>query len=83
MIDIDKYGLKLSRTSESGIKFYLRTFKDFTIELMVADSTYSIEYTLHEETVKVANRYHVDTQEQLDFLIYNGRVGWVFKNEQQ
>jgi len=61
--------------------FYKRLFKDFAIELMVAANVYSLEYTLHENTINVANRYKVETQEELDFLILNGRIGWIFTGE--
>jgi hypothetical protein len=78
VIDVYKYGFVLSRTSENGVVFYKKEIREFVVELMVAANVYSLEYNLNGNTVKVANRYKVKTQEQLDFLILNGRVGWLF-----
>ncbi len=77
-MDVSKHGFVLSRTSENGVFFYEKKTQNFVIELMVATNVYSLEYTLNNNTVKVANRYKVENQEQLDFLILNGRVGWLF-----
>jgi hypothetical protein len=79
LLDVVKYGFKLFKKSESGIIFYRRTFGDLIVELMVAADVYSLSALRkgHREMV-VANRYRVSTQSELDFLIYNGRVGDIF-----
>lgn len=46
---------------------------------MVSENVYSIDINSKEGTTVVANRYRCETQEDMDFLILNGRVGRWFR----
>ena len=50
-------------------------------ELMVAEDIYSLFIEMRDSQIVVANRYKIETQDELDFLIFRGRVGRRF-NEQ-
>lgn len=78
--DLSKYGFILSRRGETGVEFYRREFDGFFVELMVSADVYSLYLFDGETEIKVANRYKVSSQEQLDFLVFNGRVGYAFNH---
>ena len=76
-INIDKYGFSLKIEKEGHFVYtYERDGKE--VELSVRDNFYTINLISNDTIIKVANRYRVETQEQLDFLILNGRVGVLF-----
>ena len=78
-IDVSKYGFELTKKLESGIIFYCRKFDDdFSVELMVSENVYTLSSWQRDNNLMLANRYRVSSQEQLDFLILNGRVGTWF-----
>lgn len=76
--DLSKYGFILNRGGNGDVEFYRREFDGFSVELMVSADVYSLYLIDGETEIKVANRYKVSTQEQLDFIIFNGRVGTWF-----
>lgn len=81
-IYVSKYGFKLNKKLDSGILFYIRKFDDdFSVELMVSENVYTLSAWQRNSNLMLANRYKVSSQEQLDFLILNGRVGTWFNEE--
>ncbi len=81
-LNYSKFGFNLYKTSESGCVFYRRQFEWFYLELMVSADIHSLYMnTKGEKEMIIANRYKIDNQEQLDFLILNGRVGEFFNEE--
>lgn len=94
VINIEKFGFIRVAEFEDGRKYpndgfwEFRVREDYLIRLMVSCDTFTLSYALgyNDSTqdedyneVRVANRYKCETQEQFDFLILNGRVGWNFK----
>ena len=78
-IDVSKYGFILNKKAGSGSLFYCRKFNDnFSVELMVSENVYTLSAWQRDNNLMLANRYKVSSQEQLDFLILNGRVGTWF-----
>lgn len=80
VIDVCKYGFVLSK-NRYGVLFYTKEVKDFLINVMDCFGSYTIDYVLHDNRIYVANRYKVEKQEQFDFLLCNGRIGWLFTGE--
>lgn len=76
-LDYSKHGFALSENRE-GVLFYTCQIKDFLINLMVAANVHTLDYILHDNRTYVANRYKIENQEELDFLILKGRIGWIF-----
>lgn len=75
-IDVSRYGFELNKKLDSGSLFYCRKFNDdFSVELMVAENVYTLSAWHRDNNLMVANRYKLSSQEQLDFIIFNGRVG--------
>lgn len=74
-IDVSKYGFEFYKLSEYGIKFYRRQFEFFFVELMVSENSYTLSIWHNDDETIVANRYEVETQKELDFIIFRGRVG--------
>jgi hypothetical protein len=74
-IDVSKYGFEFYNVSEFGIKFYRRQFETFFVELMVAENSYTLSIWHGDDETIFANRYEVETQKELDFIILRGRVG--------
>ena len=78
-IDVSKYGFILNKKAGSGSLVYCRKFNDnFSVELMVSENVYTLSAWQRDNNLMLANRYKVSSQEQLDFLILNGRVGTWF-----
>lgn len=73
--DLSKYGFILSRGGNGDVEFYCREFDGFSVELMVSADVYTLSLLDGKSEMVVANRYKAFTQEQLDFIIFNGRVG--------
>lgn len=71
--DLSKYGFVLSCGGNGDVEFYRRESDGFSVELSA--DVYSLSLFNGEKEMVVANRYKVSTREQLDFLIFNGRVG--------
>ena len=81
-IDVSKYGFELNKKLDSGNLFYYRKFgDDFSVELMVSENVYTLSAWQRDNNLMLANRYKVSSQEQLDFLILNGRVGTWFNEK--
>lgn len=82
--DLNKYGFEIDNSRTGNLKFFIKKIDDKTfVELTVLDDIYSLshydmQFDKSPELV-IACRYKVETQEQLDFLIYNGRIGYLFK----
>jgi hypothetical protein len=72
MLDIEKYGFK--KTKFEGE--YILKFNNESYYLTNLDNIYSLECL--EYKMYIFNRYEVDTQEQLDYLMLKGRAGWFF-----
>ena len=77
-IDILKYGFKLSAENEYG-KTYVANIENEVVELNIFAGMYTLKI-VGKRNIMVANRYKVSNQEQLDFLIVNGRVGVLFSS---
>ena len=77
-VDVSKYGFVLDAETEYS-KTYLVTIKDEIVKLVVDCSVYTIRIA-GKRNIMVANRYKVSTQEQLDFLLVNGRAGVIFSS---
>jgi hypothetical protein len=78
-IDVSKYGFNFHKEDDVEGLLFRRYFKDFYAELYVFKKHYcldSIETITGHEPYKIvlASRYKVETQEQLDFLIFNSRI---------
>lgn len=81
-IDVLKHGFELKKKGYSGSLFYCRKFDDdFSVELMVSENVYTLSAWQRDSNLMLANRYKVSSQEQLDFLILNGRVGTWFNKQ--
>ena len=76
-LDIKQYGFVLKKEIE-GHSVYTCEKDGKEVELSVWDNVYTINIICNDTIIKVANRYRVDTQEQLDFLLLNGRIGVFF-----
>ena len=78
-IDVSKYGFELKKQLDNGNVFYCRKFDDdFSVELMVSENVYTLSAWQRDSNLMLANRYKVSSQEQLNFLLLNGRVGTWF-----
>lgn len=83
-LDVKRYGFRLVEEDE-GVKTYRKIIPSInsSIELEQYKNSFSL-YQVDNETdnrFEIAVRYRVENQEQLDFLIYNGRVGCFFNAE--
>lgn len=77
-IDVCKYGFALFK--EIGrLKVYTTNVRNEIVELRVSGDNYTIKIT-GERDIMVANRYKIQTQEQLNFLLVNGRAGILFSS---
>lgn len=76
--DVSKYGFELTEDKE-GLLTYERKAADMTIVLIDCFDMFTLYYWQNDSRTYVANRYRVEKQEQLDFLIFNGRIGYVFE----
>lgn len=73
-IDIKKYGFSFYKKTASDITFYRkkRYPPNGWIELMEAGNIYTLTAGEGEsETMKLANRYRIENQQQMDFFILN------------
>lgn len=77
-IDVSKYGFELSIEKEF-YKVYVAKVENEIVELIVSGDTYTVKIS-GKRNIMVANRYKASTQEQLDFLLINGRVGVLFSS---
>jgi hypothetical protein len=79
-IDVLKYGFKLEAIEDDFIEVYTIEINKFEyLELTILGDIYSlrvIDRDASSRNLDVFNRYTVETQEQLDYLILKGRVGW-------
>lgn len=81
VLNIAKFGFSPYSEGETGVKFYRRDVSGGYVELMVAENVYSVFWGESDQEMVIANRYEVKSQEELDFLIMNGRVGYFFSGE--
>lgn len=75
--DLSKYGFVL-KSENDGHFLYSFHNQGREVELSVRGNIFSISVLFDDTALKVASRYKIETQEQLDFLIFNGRVGALF-----
>ncbi len=78
IINVSKYGFILNTESKLS-KNYIANVKDEIAEMVVSNDIYTIKIA-GKRNIMVANRYKVSTQEQLDFILINGRVGVLFSS---
>ena len=76
-INIDKYGFSL-KIEKDGHSVYTFEKDGREVELSVSGNSFTLGVWFNDNYKKIADRYSVTTQEQLDFLIFNGRVGVLF-----
>lgn len=92
MFNIEKFKFVKTDDFKDGLSkgqdgIYQRDFgTKFRVQLMICGNMFTLSYINRpngEDSFKrdVACRYIVETQEQLDFLILKGRVGWYFEKE--
>lgn len=76
----EKYGFTLINTTNNGIKEYRFAVCDGEfIELVRLDDIFSLDYFYKDTKMVVANRYRCNSDEDFEFLLFNGRVGYIFK----
>jgi spore coat protein U-like protein len=79
-VSILSYGFVKNKTSSTGVDFYTKKIEKNHIELMVADNIYTLSMKQgNGKEYVIASRYKVQSQEELNFLIFNGRAGAYFK----
>lgn len=78
IINVSKYGFELSIENQYG-KTYVAKIENEVVELNIFAGMYTLKIS-GKRNIMVANRYEVSTQEQLDFLIFNGRAGVLFSS---
>lgn len=74
------YTLTVISTIKIGVNFYTKKIEKTNIALMVADDIYNL--SMRQDNGKeytIASRYKVQSQEELNFLIFNERAGSYFK----
>ena len=77
MLDYKKYGFKL-QSEDRGLFTYLAKVNQQDIELKVLGETHTLRIVTGSKNIMVANRYKVNKQELLDFLIFGGRCSLLF-----
>lgn len=78
-LDFERYGLKLHHTGKEGCLFYRKEIPDGYIEVMESLNVVSIYVSLYgEKEMTVALRYKCKSQDDLDFLLTKGRIGFYF-----
>jgi hypothetical protein len=82
-MDISKYNFDSSSINGYTVTYKKEVNKSLSMELDVDRDSYTLStLTKDKRTIKrdyLFSRYLVTKQEQLDFLMCNGRSGWVFK----
>lgn len=68
-------------TGQDGI--YERDFGQYIVQIAISGNLMTLSYTdlsqIAARQIDVAIKYTVDTQEEFDYLIMKGRVGWLFE----
>jgi hypothetical protein len=77
-IDVSRYGFVLDAETKYS-KTYLANVKNEIVQLVFDGDVCTIRIA-GKRNIMVANRYKVSNQEQLDFLLANGRVGVLFSS---
>lgn len=76
----EKYGFKLIE-NDDGIKTFSIIVNSLeTVELVQLENVFSLNYFLKEKKTIVANRYRCNSQADLEFLLFNGRVGSILSS---
>lgn len=76
VIDVSKYGFIL-QSEKDGFYRYAANVSGEVVELKVYADSYTVKIT-GKRNIMVANRYKIKTQNQLDFILMNGRAGVLF-----
>lgn len=82
-INYEKYGFVLEREDPNGYKVFTKIIDDKRfIQLSVINNTvtlsdFDMQFKGREKMV-IACRYKIEQQKELDFIIYKGRVGFLF-----
>lgn len=75
-LDYLKYGFRL-KSETNGLYTYVLEANGEVVELSVLINVHTLRIAGNRD-IMVANRYIIDTQEQLDWFIFNGRAGILF-----
>lgn len=78
--NLEKFGFVITENQEH-CNTYEKRVADMIICLIDCAGMVTLYFWQNDNKIQVANRYIVETQEQLDFLILNGRVGWCFREK--
>jgi|JI7StandDraft_1071085.scaffolds.fasta_scaffold931405_1 hypothetical protein len=74
----ETYGFKLIK-NDDGLKTFSVIVNSLeTVELVQLENVFSLNYFFKDEKTIVANRYKCNSQADLEFLLFNGRVGSIF-----
>ena len=74
----ETYGFKLIK-NDDGLKTFSVSVNSLeTVELVQLENVFSLNYFLKEEKTIIANRYKCNSLADLEFLLFNGRVGSIF-----
>ena len=78
-MDFYKFGFDLN-TKQTNYTEYIRRFEDYLVSVFVIENMVTIECIDNATEIKrlVADRYVCRNQEDLDYLILFGRVGFLF-----
>ena len=74
----EAYGFKLVENDDGLKTFSVIVNRLETVELIQLENVFSLNYFLKKEKTIVANRYRCNSQADLEFLLFNGRVGSIF-----
>lgn len=74
----EAYGFKLVENDDGLKTFSVIVNRLETVELIQLENVFILNYFLKKEKTIVANRYRCNSQEDLEFLLFNGRVGSIF-----
>ena len=74
----EAYGFKLVENDDGLKTFSVIVNRLETVELIQLENVFSLNYFFKKEKTIVANRYRCNSQADLDFLLFNGRVGSIF-----
>ena len=78
MLDVLKFGFTLKSKIEN-LTFYEKIISDTRLEIMECSGIYSLSlYYKDFNEMVLASRYKCNTQQQLDFIILNGRAASLF-----
>ena len=74
----ETFGFKLIKNNDGLKTFSVIVNSLETVELVQLENIFSLNYFLKDEKTIVANRYRCNSLADLEFLLFNGRVGSIF-----